>query len=95
MGHNQFIDQHITYDIDKFSESFSDLIYTILWSFGGVGILSFSLINKMGLKEFLFAILYSYISRRLITILSPSFSDLTQRIQFEETKWRLLTWSEY
>ena len=88
MGANQFIDQHITYDIDKFSTSFAHLYNTILWSFGGVGILSVSLMKKMGFTQFLFAILYSYISRRLITVLSPSFSDLTQRIQFSETKWR-------
>ena len=88
MGNNQYPDQYITYDIDKFSESFADLYNTILWSCGGVGALSYSLISKMGIKEFLFAILYSYISRRIITILSPSFSDLTHKIQMEETKWR-------
>ena len=88
MGSNQFPDQHITFDIDKFSASFADLFNTILWSVGGVGVLSISLVKKMGAKEFLFAILYSYLSRRLITFLSPSFSDLTHRIQCEETKWR-------
>lgn len=88
MGNDEYPEQHITLDIDRFSSSFSDLFNATLWSVGGVGVLSLSLIHKMGAKELCFAICYSYISRRIITELSPSFSDLTHRIQVEEAKWR-------
>ncbi|ETO06865.1 ABC fatty acid transporter [Reticulomyxa filosa] len=84
----EHMDQRVTNDIDKFSHEFAELYNSILWSVGGVAMLSLSLMSKMGWKELITAIGYSYISRRIVTFLTPSFSDLTEGIQMNEARYR-------
>ena len=84
----KFPSQRITNDIEKFSESFANLYYSLLWCFGGVIVLSFGLINKMGIKQYCMSIGYSIVSRQLITIISPSFSDLIELIQLNEINYK-------
>jgi len=81
-------EQRITADVDKFSDNLSDLMHSICWVGGGIVVVSYSLISKMGLKEFLLAIGYSSLSRQLIQLVSPSFSFLMERIQASDGQFR-------
>ena len=83
-----YCDQRLCNDIEKFSNEFAQLYNSILWSFGGVLMLSISLMTKMGIKEFLLAIGYAMISRQIVSELSPSFSDLTELVQLSEARFR-------